>query len=175
MCVNWSFSSCLRELLLCTCSQCPSSQQCPPTSWERAWPPNQQPPWALRKSLARAWLCACLISPDNFVVFLSSTLAPAVYSPLSTCLFSSICTCLFSFQKQNVCLEISVRVTWSLTACFTCHSQLRYQNSSVCSGCAFRRLGPCVVLATWQYLMARQPVVIHNPMLAQFGITKYRD
>lgn len=174
MCVNLSFSSCLRESYFVPAVSAPPPSNVPPTSWERAWPPNQQPPWASRKSLARAWLCACLISPDNFVVFLSS-LAPAVYLPLSTCLFSSICTCLFSFQKQNTCFEISVRVTWSLTACFTCHSKLRYQNSSVCSGCAFRRLGPCVVLATWQYLMAKQPVVIHNPMLAQFGITKYRD
>lgn len=72
-------------------------------------------PESLWQELASA---LALISPDNFVVFLSSNLALAVYLPLSAFgVFSPVCTCLFSFQKQYTCLEISVRVTWNLTAC----------------------------------------------------------
>lgn len=66
-------------------------------------------PESLWQELASA---LALISPDNFVVFLSSNLALAVYLPLSAFgVFSPVCTCLFSFQKQYTCLEISVRVT----------------------------------------------------------------
>lgn len=114
MCVNLSFSSCLRELLLCTCSQCPPpSNVPPPPPLERELDLQTSNHCELPESLWQELASAlALISPDNFVVFLSSNLALAVYLPVSAFgVFSPVCTCLFSFQKQYTCLEISVRVT----------------------------------------------------------------
>lgn len=113
MCVNLSFSSCLSSYFVPAASApSPGNVPRPPPPLERELDlqtsNHRELPESLWQELGSA---LALISPDNFVVFLSSNLALAVYLPLSTCLFLPICTCLFSFQKQNTCLEISVRVT----------------------------------------------------------------
>lgn len=92
----------------------PSSQQrSPPPPLERELDLQTSNHCELPESLWQELASAlALISPDNFVVFLSSNLALAVYLPVSAFgVFSPVCTCLFSFQKQYTCLEISVRVT----------------------------------------------------------------
>lgn len=99
--------------------------------------------WELGSALA-------LISPDNFVVFLSSNLALDVYLPLSTWLFSPFVLVCFHFRSKTLAwkYQSGSPEAWqhALPVTASCITRIVVCAVGVPSG---DWEGPCVGLASW--------------------------